>query len=220
MNALKLRLLIFDWDGTLADSVSTIVHCKQYLAKKYNLPVPTVNLVKEVLGTQFSAALAKCFPTANNKLLAQIGEEFQTLMQKDENQSNLFTNATTVLNFLKQQNIKITIATSKSRCELEKALAHTKLTDFFDHTCCGEEYSAKPDPAMLAYLMNRYNFRPDECLMVGDTTTDIQFAANANVPTVCVTFGAHSKANLDSKAPLALIDEWMQLLDVINKLYR
>lgn len=211
----KLRLIVFDWDGTLADSVDSIIQCKQYLAQQYNLPEPSHLLIKEVLGTEFSQAMARCFPTVEKNLLDQLGQEFKQRMQEAP-QARLFPGAMDVLNALKKKGIKLAVATSKSRMELTKALAYTQLENFFDDTCCAEEYQPKPDPAMLNHLLERYAVNAHECLMLGDTTSDIDFATQAQVPVICVTFGAHSQAHLRQKNPFAFIDQWDQLLSILE----
>jgi phosphoglycolate phosphatase len=213
-----LKLIVFDWDGTLADSVSQILACKQYLAKKYGLPLPNEKIVRQVLGMPFEQALANCFPAADTILLHQLGQEFHTLMQQDEYQAALFPQAKETLLRLKKQGIKLAAATSKDRRELDKALRYHQLCDIFDITCCGKEYQEKPQPAMLMYMMQALQVEPSECLMIGDTVTDLLFAANAGVKAVGVTFGAHMPLALQSLHPFALISAWSQLSNVIDEL--
>lgn len=213
-----LKVLVFDWDGTLADSVSKIVACKKFLAEKYHLPAPSEEMVRSVLGTKFEEALANCFPDATQITLIQLGQEFHALMQQDSYQANLFPGANAVLDALKKRGIKLAIASSKDRREMDKAIVHNQLEGIFECICCGKEYQEKPHPAMLNYIKKKFNAQPDECLMVGDTTTDIQFAANAGIQTVCVTFGALPKLTLQSMNPCAFIEEWKQLLEVIDRL--
>jgi phosphoglycolate phosphatase len=213
-----LKLIVFDWDGTLANSVGKIIECKKFLANKYNLPPPSEETVRSVLGLKFESAMAICFPTVSSSTLLELGKEFNTLMQQDTYQADLFPNVKEALATLKEQKFILAIATSKARCELDKALLYTGLTDSFDATCCSEEYEGKPLPAMLHHLMKQYKLQPDECLMIGDTTIDIIFAQNAGIKTICVTFGANTVTKLKAMKPLALIDDWLQLPKIINKI--
>lgn len=216
---LMLKLIVFDWDGTLADSVIKIWECKKFLARKYNLPEPSEETVRGVLGTKFEDAMTKCFPDAAQEILHQLGEEFHVLMQQENYQAGLFPDAREVMDKFKKQNIRLAVATSKDRKEIDKAILHNSLSDMFDLICCGKEHQEKPHPAMLEYIMRKYDVEPDECVMIGDTTTDISFARNADVKAIAVTFGAHSSTKLQSMNPSALIDEWMQLSRVIEKCY-
>jgi phosphoglycolate phosphatase len=213
-----LKLIVFDWDGTLADSVSKITECKQFLANKYGLPVPSEDTVRHVLGKKFEEALSICFPYANTELLNKLGDEFHYLMRQKHYQAALFPHAKEILSTLKTRDLKLAIATAKDRSEFNNALLHNELAGIFDITCCAKEYPSKPNPTILHYLMETFNVTPDECLMIGDTTNDVLFATNANVKSICVTFGAHSKKMLQSLNPLAFIDEWKQFTEVIDRL--
>lgn len=211
----KLKLIVFDWDGTLADSVSQIVACKQSLARQYGLPLPSEVVVRQVLGRPFEQAMAHCFPTANPMRLHQLSETFHALMQQAVDPARLFPGANVMLHGLKRRGFKLAIATAKDRRELNQALQYHALADLFDATCCGKEYQEKPQPAMLNYLLDYFQVQPMECVMIGDTTTDLLFAANAGVNAVGVTFGAHSQTELAALKPMALIHAWSQLPTLI-----
>lgn len=213
-----LKLVVFDWDGTLADSVSKIIACKSYLAEKYNLPKPPENFVKSVLGKKFEIALAQCFPSASSQTLSSLAEDYHSLMQQKDYQASLFPGALDVLVYLKNRGMKLAIASAKNKHELDSAILHNKLEGMFDWVCCGSEYKDKPDPAMLNHLLAQSNISKDKCLMIGDTVSDILFAANAQVKFIGVTFGAHSAETLQSMQPLTLIEEWPQVTGIINKL--
>lgn len=213
-----LKLVVFDWDGTLADSVSKIIACKTYLAEKYNLLKPTENVVKSVLGKKFEIALAQCFPSASSQILSSFAEDYHSLMQQKDYQASLFPGALEALNYLKKRGIKLAVASSKNKQELDSAISHNNLENMFDWICCGSDYKDKPDPAMLNHLLAQSNALTDECLMIGDTVSDILFATNAQIKFIGVTFGAHSTETLQSMQPLALVDEWSQVTGIINKL--
>jgi len=212
------RLIVFDWDGTLADSVNKIIECKHFLARKYDLPIPDRTVIRGVLGTPFEQAMRQCFPTASESLLETLCREFHLLMQLPQYQAELFPKAKELLSTLKAQGLKLAVATSKNRKELDSALEHTQLVGVFEITCCGAEHREKPDPAMLHYIMQMLKVQQDECLMVGDTVTDIFFAANAGVPAVCVTFGSQSAEKLTTANPLTLIDNFFELPPIIDGL--
>ncbi len=213
-----LKLIVFDWDGTLVNSVDKIIECKNFLANKYSLPLPSEVIIKKVLGTKFEDALIKCFPSADSITLSKLSKEFHLLMQTSHYQAPLFPMVKEVLEMLKKRGIKLAIATAKNRKELDRAILYNKLSNIFDIICCGDEYQSKPDPIMLKYIMEKFNVNHDECIMIGDTKTDLLFATNAKVKAIGVTFGAHSITELQAAHPIALISEWAQLPEVIDKL--
>jgi phosphoglycolate phosphatase len=210
------KLIVFDWDGTLADSVRQIVACKAEVARKHNLTPPTEEVVRGVLGIEFMKALSICFPNANADILAKVALDYHVLMQESRYQATLFEGARETLNLLKKKNIILTIATAKARVELDYALHFLDLEGFFDFTCCSEEFKPKPNPAMLNAIMAYTGISVVNIIMLGDTTTDMMFARNAKISSIAVTFGAHSKIQLSALEPLAFIDHWNQLPGVLN----
>lgn len=211
------KLLVFDWDGTLADSVNCIILCKQQLAKNYQLSIPSAEIIKSVLGMNFDLALERCFPKTNQEILKRFGKEFQALMQTAMYHADLFPQTKTTLNHLKEIGFKLAIATSKSRKELDGAIHQTGLDMMFDLTCCGEEYSSKPNPEMLLHIMNKLSVEPKDTTYIGDTVIDINFAKNANVDVTCVSFGACEEKELSEHHPTKIIHNWNDLLQGIEK---
>ncbi len=215
-----LKLIIFDWDGTLADSVGKIIQCKYFLSAKYGLPFPSVDTIKNVLGTRFESAISRCFPTASEEVLSRLGEDFHILMQQPEYQARLFPETKKTLETLKKNGFRLAVATSKSKKEMDSAITHNKLSDIFELVCCGDEYPGKPDPTMLNHIMKKCDVGSEECVMIGDTTTDMMFAANAGIKAIAVTFGAHSIAKLRATNPDAFISEWIQLPAVLKAKFK
>jgi phosphoglycolate phosphatase len=212
----KLKLLVCDWDGTIVNSVNQIIACKYYLADKYGLKRPKEKTIRAVLGIRFKTAMQTCFPDIDTGTLRQICNEFHSLMQHEYYQANLFAGVISTLQRLKTHGTYLAVATSKVRLELDSALQHTGLGDMFDLTCCSEEHTAKPAPDMLYFMMNYFKVAPCECIMIGDTTTDVLFANAANIATVCVSFGAHNREQLETTNPMAIIDRWEQLPNTIG----
>jgi phosphoglycolate phosphatase len=213
-----IQLIVFDWDGTLADSVSKIAECKSVLAEKYNLAPPDKETIQNVLGTKFEGALAKCFPKASDAILKALGKEFHLLMQEKQYQAELFPQVKEILALLKHRGFKLAVATSKDKHEMAKALQYHGLENTFDMICCGKEYGEKPNPAMLTHIMTILHVRSDETIMIGDTTTDMEFAKNAGVKSIGVTFGAHTHERLKLYEPVAFLSDWTQFTGVLDKL--
>jgi phosphoglycolate phosphatase len=203
-----IKLVVCDWDGTLVDSVADIAACKKELAVQNYLNPPSEETIRSVLGLKFNDAMKICFPGTTNATLKKLGDDFHTLMQEKRFQSSLFPTAQDVLRTLKKQQIKLAIATSKARIELDVALDYNGLDNIFDLTCAGDEFEGKPDPTMLRFIMHKFGFKPSECLMIGDTTIDIEFARNADMKIICVSFGAHSFEKLQLMKPDAIISCW------------
>lgn len=209
------KLIVFDWDGTLVDSVPTIIRCKRFLAKKYNVPAPSDQQVHDVLGLNFAVAMQRSFPDLDENQLKEIGEEYHALMQHPDYHSKLFSDVRPMLQTLKEKNLKLAIATSKVRGEFSSEMDEAGIAKMFDLIVCGGEHGDKPDPEKLEYIMQYFNLNRDQTLMVGDTKTDMQFAHNAGVSAVGVTFGAHHRNILQQENPAWIVDSWADLMALL-----
>jgi phosphoglycolate phosphatase len=103
----------------------------------------------------------------------------------------LFEGTLQMLHALKRRHHWLAVATGKSRHGLDEALASVQLQGLFDATRTADETHSKPHPQMLLELMREFGCEPERTLMIGDTTHDLQLAANAGTPSVAVSYGAH-----------------------------
>src|SRR5690606_20876682 len=88
---------------------------------------------------------------------------------------------------------------------LDRVLAAKQLQGHFHVTRCADESFSKPHPAMLLEIMDELNLQPDQVLMVGDTSHDIQMATAAGVDSMAVTYGAHDTATLLQAEPTVMV---------------
>ena len=113
----------------------------------------------------------------------------------------LFDGTLALLEALKGRKHLLAIATGKSRLGLDEALATSHLRGLFDATRTADETASKPHPMMLLELMSELGCGPARTLMIGDTTHDLQLAANAGTASVAVTYGAHEPDALVELTP-------------------
>jgi phosphoglycolate phosphatase len=92
------------------------------------------------------------------------------------------------------------VATGKARRGLDRALAASGLGPFFEATRCADEGFPKPHPDMILRLLEETGVEPSRAVMVGDTTHDLELAANAGVDAVAVSYGAHGEQLLRARA--------------------
>jgi phosphoglycolate phosphatase len=147
---------------------------------------------------------------------SRIAERYRYHFLSQDHELTLFDGAFDLVSELRETGCLLGVATGKSRLGLNRALDSTRLGDFFHATRCADECSSKPAPDMLLELMEELDVAPDQTLMIGDTTHDLQMARNAGVGSLGVGFGAHSRNELALESPLALFDslselsEWMR----------
>ena len=208
-------MIIFDWDGTLCDSVAQIVRSVRGVASDLGLPVPSEAEAANILGLSLPRAMEVLFPQESpERLKALIKGYASRYVATEEEPPALFPGALETLLALKERGFELAVATGKSRRGLDRMLALLELEDMFHATRCADETRSKPDPLMITELVEERGRPRESVVMVGDTEYDLEMAKNAGVASVGVSFGVHSVERLSVHNPVAIIDELPQLLDL------
>jgi phosphoglycolate phosphatase len=194
LNALRPRqfdLIVFDWDGTLFDSTALIVGCIQSACADLGLPKPSREAASYVIGLGLHDALRHVAPGLDEARVPELGQRYRHHYFASQHELSLFEGTLDLLAMLKERQHWLAVATGKSRQGLNEALHHVQLRGVFDATRTADETRSKPDPQMLNELMRELGVEPERTLMIGDTTHDLQLAANAGAASIAVSYGAH-----------------------------
>ena len=209
----RFELLVFDWDGTLMDSAAAIVGSLQAACADLELPVPADAQARYVIGLGLPDAMRPILPELPPAEYPRVVERYRAQFLRRDGGTTLFPGAAELIRELHAGGFLLAVATGKSRRGLDRALNDTGLTDFFHATRCADEGFSKPDPGMLAAVMDTLATPPAATLMIGDTTHDLEMANAAGVAAIAVTYGAHERAALTACKPLAMVDELQGLRD-------
>ena len=205
---MKYELLVFDWDGTLMDSVAKIVACTQAAAHDLGLNVPEYDQAKQIIGLGLQEAMARLFNITDEDEVQRVAAQYRHHFLGDEpTPEAMFDGAEVLLKELESQGFMLAVATGKSRRGLDHVLKKTSLGDLFHVTRCADETFSKPHPQMLHEIMDFTGVESDRTLMIGDTEYDMQMAANARVDGLGVTYGVHGRQHLLDNGALDCIDE-------------
>lgn len=208
-------IVIFDWDGTLCDSVEHIVVAMQGAAHEIGIEEPAAAAVRNIIGLGLKDAVRTLFPDLPESEWADLARAYSRhYVAGDDDPPQLFPGALDTLLELRHRGFELGVATGKSRRGLQRILAACELLDFFDATRCADETRGKPHPQMLREIMDERGKAPGEALMVGDTEYDLDMAQRAGMDAVGVSFGVHSPERLSRHRPLAIVDRLPQLLDL------
>ena len=197
--------VIFDWDGTVMDSTHTIVTAIQNACADLALPVPPAEQASWVIGLSLESALYRCVPDLTTEQYPRFLERYRHHFLARDPEIKLFDGIERVLGSLRERQVTLGVATGKSRVGLDRVLRAKQLHDMFHATRCADESQSKPHPAMLFELMDELDLKPEQVLMVGDTTHDIHMATAAGVDSMAVTYGAHDKQTLLAAEPTVMI---------------
>ncbi|MGD0961345.1 MAG: HAD-IIIA family hydrolase [Methylomonas sp.] len=210
----RFDLIIFDWDGTLIDSVEWIVHCIQQAAARHNCPVPTPEAARDIIGLSIENAMKRLFPDiddlASRQLVADYGQNF---LSRQMSRDDLFPGVYEMLRNLNAQGFRLAIATGKKSAALDHAVNATGVADFFSTRRCADQTASKPHPLMIDQIVSELGIDKQRTLMVGDSSHDLQMAINAGVASIGVTCGAHPAAVLNKYQPLMCLNYPTELLE-------
>ena len=207
----RYPLVVFDWDGTLADSTAIIAASIQDALRDMGEPVPDDAAARFVIGLGLSDALHSVAPTLAAHRHGEVAALYRARYLGREEDIPLFAGASEMLADLEAAGHFLAVATGKTRKGLDRALAKNGLHARFHATRCADEGFPKPHPDMLLNLMDRLGVAPRETLMIGDTTHDLELARNAGVDAVAVAYGAHDLAGLRRASPLAVMHSVAEL---------
>lgn len=207
------ELLIFDWDGTLMDSIGKIVRCMENTAKAMALPIPSEQAVRDIIGLSMTEALQCLYPAGSVDEYQALREEYkQQFLLLDTTPTPLFSETPALLLQLRSEKYLLAVATGKARAGLERVLRETGLGDFFHASRSADDARSKPHPDMLQQLLVELKIAPERAFMVGDSVHDLNMAAGAGMDAIGVSYGAHSRERLHEAAPKAIIDSPLGLL--------
>lgn len=211
------RLIVFDWDGTLLDSAGAIVASMQAAAADLGIMPPDERTARQVIGLGLHDALSAAMPGVPESEYRRVAERYRHHYLSRDNELSLFPGAHELIAELSAAGCLLGVATGKSRLGLDRALDASGLKRYFHATRCADECSSKPAPDMLLEIMDELGMLPEQTLMIGDTTHDLQMAKNARVGALGVGYGAHPREALETERPLGLFDDFSQLTEWLRR---
>lgn len=213
----KYSVIIFDWDGTLINSIDWIVNCLQTAASQCDLPVPSEQDSRDIIGLSLTEALAAIFPGISTQAKADLINAYsQQFFSRQTSKQDLFDGVYAMLTNLQATGYHLTVATGKTRASLDKMMHATETENLFQHSRCADETASKPDPKMIFEIIEEFNVDSKRVLMVGDSVHDLQMAENAGIDTIAVSCGAHSATTLAAYNPLACLSRTPDLIDFLR----
>lgn len=208
----EYKLLIFDWDGTLADSIGRIVTAMQVAAKRAGRPERDEESIRGIIGLGLPEAILTLYPDmAESEVIAFRQHYADVYIALDEQPSPLFAGVADTLEAFRADGYRMAVATGKARRGLNRVLKAHGWERFFDITRAADETASKPDPLMLNQILAHCAMSPRQALMVGDASFDLLMARNASIDSVAVSYGAQPVERLLALEPRLAINEFPEL---------
>ncbi|SMF43154.1 phosphoglycolate phosphatase [Tistlia consotensis] len=209
------RLIVFDFDGTLVDSQAGIVHCMAAGFAAVGLPAPEAGAVRRVVGLSLELAIARLLPDAAGDAVAPAAaayrEAFLAWRADPAFHEPLFEGVAETLERLDRPEVLLGIATGKNLRGLSASLERHGLRHRFTTLQTPDHSPSKPHPGMLQRAMNEVGCYPDETVLIGDTTFDIEMAQNAGTVSLGVSWGYHDPEELRAAGARGVLAEMAEL---------
>ncbi len=218
------RLIIFDCDGTLVDSQHMIVSAMTTaLAQNGISPLPRGRVLDGV-GLSLPEAMRRLLPEADDRLVKGMAQSYRDafleLRSQPGHQEPLYDGAREALQRLaNRDDLLLGIATGKARRGVNALVEREGFHGYFATIQTADTAPSKPHPAMIEQALIEVGVERSAAVMVGDTTFDIEMARNAGVAGVGVGWGYHPGEALREAGAHALVDDFDELLDEIERLF-
>jgi phosphoglycolate phosphatase len=217
----QFPLLVFDWDGTLVDSIERIVTSLQHASKQAVGIDVSETQAKDVIGLGLMEAISKLHPELHSEYqsaeLNDIADAYrQHYLYDNKVPAPLFSGVNELLDELSQQGYTLAISTGKSRAGLEQSINEHDVANYFNATRCAGENKSKPHPEMLYEILDELNFSATDALMIGDSEHDLKMANNAGMKCIGVTYGVHDADTLEKHDPLICLNNITELSDFLS----
>lgn len=220
---MKFKMIAFDLDGTLVNSLPDLALSLNSAFAEFGLPQAPEELVLPWIGNGADVLLARALEWSGRASEFQ-GENLLPLKQRFShyygenvcNKSQLYPNVQATLEKLKEQGYLLAVVTNKPTKHVLPVLKAFGIEHFFVESLGGQSLPAiKPHPAPLYYLCGKFGLYPKEILFVGDSKNDILAAQAAGCPNVGLTYGYNYNLPIEGSQPDYVFDDFVQLLEIV-----
>lgn len=210
------RLVVFDWEGTLSDTLGQILNVISNESKRMQLGSVDLEKARRAIVLGPVVALKKLFPHLSAQQQSDLLQAAQHAMLTNSDDICITAGARGVLHKLKEAGVQLAIATNKGHQSLMRDLEASKLSALFDVTRSASQAPAKPCPQMLEEIMAACDVSPEETLMVGDSVSDIEMAVQVGVRAIGVDFYSQNEPSLRAAGADDVFDCFQQLADYLE----
>ena len=207
-------LIIFDWDGTLMDSIGLIVESMHVAGEAHGF-MTTDKAVKNIIGLSLMKGIEILYPQATDVQKLAIQQSYADYYIANSHRTPFFAPIENMLQTLQQQDRKLAVATGKKRKGLDRVLNASNSHHYFVMTRCADESGSKPDPQMLTDILQYTEQKISDAVFIGDSIYDIQMANSLGMTSIAVNYGTASSSELAAQQPSYQVDTPQALAELL-----
>ena len=214
-----VKLIVFDVDGTLVDSQHLIVEAQARAFAEHGMAAPERREALSVVGLSLPEAFRRL--VGDGGPIAGLSESyrraFQALRIDPDFEDPLFPGMAELIGKLRERSdLRLGIATGKSRRGVAHLLARYGWEDWFATIQTADDAPSKPDPTMLNHAMEEADSEPAMTVMIGDTTFDMMMARSAGAAAVGVAWGYHPPGALYGAGAVTVAESPARLAELFS----
>ncbi len=210
-----IKLIIFDFDGTLADTRELIVKTNQEVQRRMGFPVCPAPKIIATIGLPLKEGIMAMYPQLSPEDLDPWVVVYREVFDQMKTQivPELFHGVAHTLAKMHEAGLVLTVASSRGAKSLNDFLQEMGIAQYFSYVLgAGDVTHAKPNPEPVLKTMKELGFQPSETLVVGDMPVDIQMGLGAGAFTCGVTYGNSSRQELQEAGANYVIDDFNELI--------
>lgn len=222
MKKIKPDLLLIDLDGTLVDSVPDLAFCVDEMMQKVDMPVHGEDKVRTWVGNGVERLVRRALTDSldgepDDELFEKAYPVFLALYSENNSKrSKPYPGVKQGLDWLKQQGIALGCVTNKAEQFTLPLLKNLGLLDYFALVVSGDTLAKKkPDPLPLLHAAEHFQAVPDNCILLGDSISDVKAARAAGFSVICVSYGYNHGNDIRDANPDAVIDTFEALPELV-----
>ncbi len=210
------RLIVFDFDGTLVDSLRFIVTAFSRAFEDQGFSAPEPEAIRHIVGLRLETAAARLLTDSQDtetaqRIAAAYRVAFQDMRARNLVDEPLFPGVRETLALLNRPEVCLGIATGKSRHGLVSSLERHDLSELFVTLQTADDGRGKPHPEILHRAMSDVGAGAEETVVIGDTSYDMEMAANAGVRALGVAWGYHGAEGLRASGAAQVVESFPEL---------
>ncbi len=222
MKIFQPKLVMIDVDGTLVDSVPDLAYCVDQMMISLGRPARGEERVRHWVGNGVPRLVERALTGELEGFPSQQAFDkaypifLDLYAQNSSVRSTLYEGVIEGLDYLKSKGYLLGCVTNKAEQFTLPLLKSLGIIDYFGIVISGDTLEKKkPDPLPLIHSANFFNINPNECLMLGDSVSDVKAARAASFQIICMSYGYNHGNNIADENPDLVIDSMKQLRDYL-----